>query len=168
MEFDSVVKKRKSVRSFLAKKPSWKTVLEAIDAANQSPFAGNMNNLKFLIIEEKETIKKLAKFAEQHWISQVGIVVLVCSDETHLENKYGERGRIYSRQQAGSAIHAFLLKLADLNLSACFSCLASCIASFPNHTRNITARTTNTAEKNPQTFWLVPVTAGFLSALASV
>jgi len=120
MEFDSVVKKRKSVRSFLAKKPSWKTVLEAIDAANQSPFAGNMNNLKFLIIEEKETIKKLAKFAEQHWIPQAGIVVLVCSDETPLENKYGERGRVYSRQQAGSAIQAFLLKLTDISLSACW------------------------------------------------
>lgn len=120
MEFNPLIKKRKSVRSFLAKKPSWKSVLEAIDAANQSPFAGNLNNLKFLIIEEKETMKKLAKYAEQSWISQAGILVLVCSDETQLENKYGERGRVYSRQQAGSAIYAFLLKLVDLGLSACW------------------------------------------------
>lgn len=120
MEFSALIRKRKSVRSFLAKKPSWKAVLEAIDAANQSPFAGNMNNLKFLIIEEKKTIKKLAKFAEQPWISQAGILILICSDETYLENKYGERGRVYSRQHAGSAIHAFLLKLTDLALSACW------------------------------------------------
>ena len=45
---------------------------------------------------------------------------MVCSDDTHLENLYGERGRVYSRQQAGAAIQTFLLKLVDLGLSACW------------------------------------------------
>ena len=120
MEFNNVVKKRKSVRAFTGKKASWKSVLDAIEIANHGPFAGNINGLKFLIIEEQETIKKIAKFSEQTWISQAGILVLVCSDETHLENMYGERGRIYSRQQAGAAIYAFLLKIAELGLGACW------------------------------------------------
>lgn len=120
MEFDSVIKKRTSVRSFTRKKVNWKDVLDAIDAAIHSPFAGNQNNLKFLITESSETIKNLAKTAEQAWISESSIVILVLSDDTHLENMYGERGRIYSRQQAGAAIQTLLLKLVDLGLSACW------------------------------------------------
>ncbi len=120
MEFDKVVYSRKSVRSFKDKKASWKDVLEAVDAANQSPFAGNHNHIKFLIIENRENIEKIAEYAEQFWINESGIVVVVCSDDTHLENLYGERGRVYSRQQAGAAIQTFLLKLVDLGLSACW------------------------------------------------
>ncbi len=120
MEFNAIIKKRKSVKAFISKKPSWKFILDAIEAANQNPFAGNHNNLKFLIIEEKETINRIAKLAEQTWISESNILVLVCSDETHLENIYGERGRVYSRQQAGAAIQTLLLKLVDLGLSACW------------------------------------------------
>ncbi len=120
MEFDSIIKKRKSVRSFKPKTASWKLILEAIDTANQGPFSGNINNLSYLIIENKDTIKEIAKDSKQSWIKEVGILIVVCSDDTHLENLYGERGRVYSRQQAGAAINTLLLKLVDLGLSACW------------------------------------------------
>ncbi len=120
MEFDSVIRKRKSVRNFAKKKVGWKVALDAIEAANQSPFAGNHNNLKFLIIENAEKIKKIAKIADQPWIAESSLLILVCSDDTHLENLYGERGRVYSRQQAGAATQIILLKLVDLGLSACW------------------------------------------------
>ncbi len=120
MEFDSVVRKRKSSRAFGKKRPSWKAVLDAVDAANQGPFAGNHNNLKFLILEDSNTIKAVAELCEQSWIGNAPIVVLVCSDDTHLEDLYGERGRVYSRQQAGAVVQTFMLKLTDLGLSSCW------------------------------------------------
>ncbi|MBS3088738.1 nitroreductase family protein [Candidatus Pacearchaeota archaeon] len=120
MEFDKVVRKRKSSNQFSGKKVSWKDVLEAIDLANQGPFAGNHNNLHFLIVEELNTIKDLANCCEQSWISNSNILIVVCSDDTHLEDLYGERGRIYSRQQAGAAIQTLLLALTDLGISSCW------------------------------------------------
>ncbi|MDO8508805.1 MAG: nitroreductase family protein [Nanoarchaeota archaeon] len=120
MEFDSVVKKRHSARSFSKRKVSWKFALDAIELANHSPFAGNHNHLKFILIEDSKTISKISKLADQPWIAESSLLILVCSDDTHLENLYGERGRVYSRQQAGSAIQTILLKLADLNLSSCW------------------------------------------------
>lgn len=120
MELETVIKKRKSIRAFTDKKVSWKAALNAIESANQCPFAGNHNNLKFLIIENKEIIKKIAGLADQQWISQSSLLILVCSDDTNLENLYGERGRVYSRQQAGSVIQTILLKLVDLGLAACW------------------------------------------------
>lgn len=120
MQFDHIVKKRKSVREFSKKKPNWKHILDAIDSTIQNPFAGNLNNIKFLIIEEEHKIKSISEIAEQPWISQSKTLVIICTDDTHLEDKYGERGRIYSRQQAGAAIQTFLLKLTDLGLSSCW------------------------------------------------
>jgi nitroreductase len=120
MEFDSVVAERKSVRSFKNKTVSWKSILEAVDAACKGPFADGLNNLKFLIIEEKETINKIAELADQLWINESNALVIVCSNDTNLENMHGERGRVYSRQQAGAAIENFLLKITDLGLSSCW------------------------------------------------
>ncbi len=120
MDFDSVVRKRKSVRKFSGKNVSWRFVLEAIDAALQGPFAGNYNNLKFLIVEDKSKISKLAEICEQDFVSTASKIVVVCSDDAHLENVYGVRGRIYSRQGAGAAIYALLLKLADLGIGSCW------------------------------------------------
>ncbi len=120
MEFDAIIKKRSSVRSFKSKVAPWDKVLEAIDAANQGPFAGNHNNLKFLIVENKESINKISELSDQLWINESGILVIVCSEEKELAYKYEERGRTYSRQQAGAAIATFLLKIVDLGLAACW------------------------------------------------
>jgi nitroreductase len=120
MDFDKVITNRHSVRSFKKKRASWKAVLEAIDAANQGPFAGNHNHLKFLIIEDQNSIEKIAKHAQQTWINEAKLLIIVCSDDTHLENQYGERGRVYSRQQSGAAIQTILLKLTDQKIDSCW------------------------------------------------
>jgi nitroreductase len=120
MDFDKVVNRRVSVNSFTSKRPSWKAAMLAIDSALQGPFAGNKNNLKFIIVESQETIKELAKHAEQDWISSVHMAIVVVSDDTVLEDMYGDRGRVYSRQQAGAAINTILFKLVDFGLSACW------------------------------------------------
>jgi nitroreductase len=120
MEFDSIIKKRHSTRSFNNKKVSWKSVMEAVDSAINGPFAGNINNLKFLIIEHPDTIKKIAGYAQQTWVSEAKTIILVCSNDSFLEKQYGERGRIYSRQQSGAAIVTVILKLVDLGIDSCW------------------------------------------------
>ncbi|MBI2452057.1 nitroreductase family protein [Candidatus Pacearchaeota archaeon] len=120
MDFDEVVRNRKSVRSFTDGKVGWRNIMDAVDSALQGPFAGNQNNLKFLIVEDKERIKEISAVCEQIWIAEAGALIVVCSEETHLENAYGERGRIYCRQQAGAVIQTVLFKLIDIGLSACW------------------------------------------------
>jgi len=120
MEFDAVIEKRRSARSFTNKPVSHRQILAAVDAARKCPFAGNRNHMKFIIVENHDSIKALAEFADQLWIAEAPMVVIAFSDELHLENMYGERGRIYSRQQAGAVIHTMLLKLTDLGVSSCW------------------------------------------------
>jgi len=120
MDFNHIIKSRHSTTSFKKHSLSWKPILESINDTLQGPFAGNWNNLKFVIIEDSETIKKLSQFAHQYWISTASIIVLVCSEEKHLEELYGERGRIYSRQQAGAAINTLTMSLANKGIQSCW------------------------------------------------
>lgn len=120
MDFDKTIAKRASVTSFTSRRPSWKAAMLAIDAAIQGPFAGNRNNLKFIIVEYPDTIKHLAKHSSQNWIAGAKLAIVVCSDDTILEEMYGDRGRVYSRQQAGAAINTILLKLVDQGLAGCW------------------------------------------------
>ena len=120
MDFPKVINKRKSIRSFKDKKVNFRDVLYAIDAANKAPIAGGFYTMRYIIIENPVSIQNIAKFAEQDWIATAPVVVIACSDERNLENLYGERGRIYCRQQAGAAIENLLLNLVNADLSACW------------------------------------------------
>lgn len=120
MKFNDLLKERKSVRSFKPKKPDFEDILDAIDGAIQGPFAGNMNNLKFIIVEDQREIKLIAKHASQTWINEAKTLIVVCADETNLISQYGERGKDYSKQQAGAAIQTILLKLTELGLASCW------------------------------------------------
>ena len=120
MDFDKVIEERHSVRKFKPKRVNFADILEAIDCAIKGPFAGNQNNLKFLIVEDKNTLSLLAKHASQESINEASSVILVCSDDTQLEKQYGERGKDYTRQQAGAAINTFMLKLTDMGINSCW------------------------------------------------
>ena len=45
MDLDKAIKKRQSVRSFKDKKPDWRDILSAIEAATHAPLAGNIQTL---------------------------------------------------------------------------------------------------------------------------
>ncbi|MEI6732140.1 MAG: nitroreductase family protein [archaeon] len=120
MDFDKVISKRKSTHSFSSKKVSWKAVLDAVDSAAQGPYAGNINHLHFIIIEDPDTIEKIAKAADQSWIQNASIVTVVMSEDVFLERLYDDRGRVYGKQSAGAAINTFILKLTDLGIGSCW------------------------------------------------
>jgi len=120
MKLDNVIQSRKSVRKFKDKKPDWRDIIECIDAARYAPMAGNNFTLKFILVDDKEKINKLAEASQQPFISQVKYIVVACSNPSRTENAYDNRGEIYCRQQAGAAIENFLLKIEEAGLSTCW------------------------------------------------
>jgi nitroreductase len=82
-----------------------------------APMAGDNFSLKFVLVDDKEIIKKLADLSEQDFISKTDYVVVVCSDGNRTENLFKDRAKKYLRQQAGAAIQNFLLKLTEVGLA---------------------------------------------------
>lgn len=120
MKCIEAIESRCSIRQFSNKKVKWADVLEAIDAANQAPFAGNINNLKFIIVENHDTIQKLTECCQQHWINDANFIVVVCAETRKLTGLYDNLGKTYSKHQVGAAIQNFLLRITDLGLASCW------------------------------------------------
>jgi len=120
MELNKAIKSRTSVRKFSSKKPNWRNIIECIDAARYAPIAGGIYALKFILVDNLESIKKISEAAQQDFISQAHYVVVVCSNPSRTVNAYGKQGEIYLRQQAGAAIQNFLLKITESGLSTCW------------------------------------------------
>jgi len=120
MELDKAIKSRTSTKKFNSKKPDWRDIIECIDAARYAPVAGGNCTLKFILVDNKESIKKIAEASQQDFIAATHYVVVICSSPSRLINAYGKQGETYSRQQAGAAIQNFLLKIQEEGLSTCW------------------------------------------------
>ncbi len=120
MGVERLIKARRSIRKFKSSKPDWREIIECIDSMRYSPMAGNNFTLKFILVDNEDKIQKLADAAQQDFISDVKYVVVVCTTPGRTETAYGERGSIYTRQQAGAAIQNFLLRLTECKLATCW------------------------------------------------
>ncbi len=120
MKAQEAIETRQSIREFSNKPVKFDAVMEAVDAANHAPFAGNINNLKFILVSEEEKKQLLAENAQQYWIADASWIIIVCSEQQKLEELYDERGKNYSKQQAGAAIENILLRLTELGIGSCW------------------------------------------------
>ena len=111
------IKKRKSVKRFMDKKPNWRKIIKAIDAMRYAPMAGNQFSLKVILVQEGKKIKELGRCCQQSFVGEVKHVVVVVSDDVKVKRSYDDRGEKYARQQAGAAIQNFLLALEDQGLA---------------------------------------------------
>jgi len=120
MDVEKAINSRFSCRRFMAKKPDWKKIIDAVESASKAPLAGNIQTIKFILISDKKIIQELAKAASQDFVSTVRYIVVVCSDKKQCTLSYDRRGEGYSHQQVGAAIENFLLRITSLGLASCW------------------------------------------------
>ena len=120
MKLIDAIESRHSIRKFKSKKVKWPDILEAINSAIKAPLAGNINTLRFIIVEDTQKKQQIAEATDQLWVAEADTLVVVCSDSSNIQRMYDERGKIYEHQQIGAAIQNFLLRITDLGLSSCW------------------------------------------------
>ncbi len=120
MDLDKAIKSRRSAKHFSDKKPDWREIIECIESMKFAPMAGNNFSVKAIIVDDKEKISNISKACQQGFVSQANYLVVVCSNESRTLNAYGKKAKDFLRQQAGSAIQNFLLKLEEKNLDTCW------------------------------------------------
>ena len=119
MDLNKAIKKRTSIRKYLSEKPPIEQVIECIEAANHAPSPGNLQILKYIIIEDREKIIRIAEACDQEFIQEASIVIIVCSDKKNVERMY-EDYHNYIKYHTGAAIENFLLRATDLELASCW------------------------------------------------
>jgi len=120
MELNKTIQSRKSIKKFKSKKPDWRDIIECIDSARYAPMAGKNFSLNFILIDDKEKIRKISEATQQSFVGTAHYIVVVCSNPSRTINAYEEKGEKFIRQQAGAGIQNFLLKIQEVGLATCW------------------------------------------------
>ncbi len=122
METFKAIKLRRSIRKFKDQEIDDEDLLKILDAATYAPASGNIKHIKFVVIEDKETKKNIAKAAlDQNWITTAPIIIIACSESVFIEQHYGKRGKeLYAIQNVAAAIENMLIAASDLGISGCW------------------------------------------------
>jgi nitroreductase len=112
MEFSQLVKTRRSVRQFKPQLVPHNLVMELIEASNLAPTACNMQLFKFILVENPDLMKLLAKkvTGKLNWSQQM--LVVAVDPAITFEN-------MANYMSAGMAVQNLLLKASDMGLGAC-------------------------------------------------
>ena len=119
MEFDDVLRNRRSVRDFENASVEEEKVIKILDAGRLAPSAGGLQDVKFIVVKNESRMLAIARACyNQNWMINAGILIIVCSDHEMLIRKYGAHGKRSSISNAAAAIENMLLQSEALGLGS--------------------------------------------------
>ncbi|HLD86642.1 MAG TPA: nitroreductase family protein [Candidatus Nanoarchaeia archaeon] len=119
--FEAIVKRR-SIKKYKRKDIPFDNVATCVHAARFAPCAGNIFNLRFLVIKSESQRKAISEACmEQYWMQDAPIHLVVVSETQKTEQYYGLRGgRVYTLHNAAAACENVLLAATSLGLGSCW------------------------------------------------
>lgn len=121
MDFFDVVKQRKSVRVFREKSVENEKIQKIMEAVALAPSAGGLQAYEVVAVREEKRRSDLARAAmSQDFISEAPVVFVLCANTSRAASRYGERGKIYSLQDATIAGAYLQLSASALGLASCW------------------------------------------------
>jgi len=123
------IKTRRSIRKFRPSPVEWDKVGSILDAGRYAPNAGNLQNWQFMVFLDEKKRKAIAEAsAEQHWMAEAPVHIIICEKPEIQKQYYGIRGeRLYSVQGMAAAAENMLLAAHALGLGTCW------IGAFDEH-----------------------------------
>lgn len=110
MDLIELIKKRRSVREFSDKPISREDLAKIVDAARYAPTARNVQPWEFLIVVEKEVLKKIAAITEHgKFIANGAACILVFSQDTK-----------YFLEDCSAATQNLMLAAAAQGIGSCW------------------------------------------------
>jgi nitroreductase len=113
---------RRSVRKYKPDIVEFDKIGDIIYAAMHAPSSGNLQNWKFIIVDDAGARKALSEACmRQLWMTQAPYHIVVCGEHEKAEQFYGIRGdRLYTIQNCAAAVQNMLLAAYDLGLGSCW------------------------------------------------
>lgn len=137
MEFDDVICKRFSVRSFTDQKIERETILEILNAARLAPSAVNFQPWHFIVVSEPQSLGELHEVYPRDWFRETPLCIVVCSDHSKSWKRKSD-GKDFADVDAAIVIDHLVLKATELGLGTCWVCnfnaeMTSKILLLPGH-----------------------------------
>jgi nitroreductase len=109
LEFKEVIEKRRSIRKYKNIPVPKEKIVKILEAARIAPSAGHRQPWHFIVVENKETIKKLAK---QEWAAGAPVMIVGLADQ--------EASPGWCLNDLGIAFEHIVLAATDLGLGTCW------------------------------------------------
>jgi nitroreductase len=152
----TIIKQRKSIRSYKSDTVSEKDIHTLLEAARWAPSAGNKQPLEVVIVKSTDQKERLVEGAYgQKFISQVPIVFVICADVDRTSARYGKRGEtLFAIQDVAAATQNILLMATALNygtvwVGAFDEKVVSSILKLPTNIRPLAIIPIGRAAKDP-------------------
>jgi nitroreductase len=122
MDFFQTMHARQSVRAYQAKPVEAEQLQTILQAANQSPSAGNLQAYEIIVVRDAPTMRRLARASyNQDFLAQAPVVLVFCAEPARSGAKYGATGEaLYSVQDATVAVAYAQLAATALGLATCW------------------------------------------------
>ncbi len=109
MKFNEVIETRRSIRKYKNTPISKEKINKILEAARIAPSAGHRQPWHFIVVENKETIKKLAK---REWAAEAPVMIVGLADQ--------EASPRWCINDLGIAFEHIVLAATDLGLGTCW------------------------------------------------
>jgi nitroreductase len=109
LEFNEVLSKRRSIRKYKETPVEREKILSILEAARIAPSAGNRQPWHFIVVENKETIKQLAK---SEWAAKAPLMIVGLADQ--------EASPSWCSNDLGIAFEHIALAVTNLGLGGCW------------------------------------------------
>jgi nitroreductase len=113
-----LIQTRRTIKKFLPKYVSNEMLYKIIDAGRHAPSSGNLQNWKFIVVNDLDLKFKIAQACyDQLEVAEAANLIVVCAEPEKVERYYGLRGeRLYSVQNCAAAIQNMILEAHSLGL----------------------------------------------------
>lgn len=127
MNFESLVKLRKSVRKYEDKKPDKDLIIKCIEAARLSPSACNSQPWSFIVVDDENLVQKVAGYCVppvggmNKFAKTAPVIIVQVMEKTNISSSIGSKitDREYNHIDTGLAMGNLCLQAADLGLGTC-------------------------------------------------
>ena len=118
MEFESVIKTRKSIRDYSDKPVEDEKIDFLLDCARLAPSWANRQCWYFIVVKDKKSIEELSKTSIiNRWLKNVPVIIVACGDPRHS----GSRNDInYFIVYVSIALEHLVLAATDKGLGTCW------------------------------------------------
>lgn len=122
MDVMECIHTRRSIRKYQDIPIEFEKVGRIVEAGMAAPTAGNIQDYRFIIVQDKGKRAQIAEAClQQYWMEAAPTHIVVCVDIKRSKQFYGIRGeRLYSVQHAAAAAMNMLLAAHHFGLGACW------------------------------------------------
>ena len=121
MDLYSCIKKTSQVKTYLDNKVKNQDIAKILDAARFAPSSGNIQNWRFIIVQDKDAKEKISRAClDQLWMQEAPVLIVVCSANSNLKSYYPKKWKKYCRENCAAAVQNILLQATSLGLSSCW------------------------------------------------